>query len=174
MGASSRNAYFSNRTYIDREIKRADVTLEQFGKLTWPQYEHTNTKNTNDRADAQNYSWKTIDEAMRDLNAVRADSLEKNAKQLDSYVAWQKQRIKGWKPQPSKLRKLDAARSNAPKVHYALGHWGVACAGSAMGAQRIWNKTPDRSRVTCSKCIRDDDARLARLAAKAAARAVQS
>lgn len=42
-----------------------------------------------------------------------------------------------------------------PIAHYNGGHFGVKCAASAYGAQRIWNVTKDWDKVTCAKCLKD-------------------
>lgn len=45
-----------------------------------------------------------------------------------------------------------------PVLHAAGGHYGVQCAASRYGAQRIWNTTKDWDKVNCAKCLKDKPA----------------
>lgn len=47
------------------------------------------------------YSYpKSVEEVVATLNKQRSDFLQKTVDQLDGYVSWQRQRIKGWKVKP--------------------------------------------------------------------------
>lgn len=106
-------------------------------------------------------------EALRQANESYANHLESQAKQLDQYVNWQKERIKGWKPNPAGLKPV-APESNEPKRHLAGGWAGVWCAASMCGAQKKMYRTNKIEECTCEKCLRDKTAHDARQAAKAA------
>jgi hypothetical protein len=116
VGASSRAAYQRGDTYMWRQMKRGDVKLEEFGKFSWTQYEHTNARGafSHKRAQTTVYgengsSAKSLNEAMTKLNAYFAKvRLEPRVAQLKQYVKWQQERIKGWKPHPEALVAVEA------------------------------------------------------------------
>lgn len=94
----------------------------------------------------------TAADAVRRCNGVRADALDKEAKQYDGYVAWQTERLATWKPQPLQAR-ADGGERKGPLVHFGL-HWsgrGKACASSVMASQ-TGHTTYNMAAVTCDKC----------------------
>jgi DNA-binding protein YbaB len=52
------------------------------------------------------HDWRmrTVEDAVKQMNAERAGYLRHVAEQQDEYVKWQQQRIKDWKPHPEQLK----------------------------------------------------------------------
>lgn len=150
----------SGESYMWRQIERKDLTLGEFGRVSWPAYERIQAHDSRrtGRADTTVYaegggSAKSADEAMLVLNRLRAKLVERTVVELKQYVGWQRGRIKGWKPHPDKLVPVVAQRK-VPYVHWHGGYFGVGCAGSASGAQKIFNRSKVIGDVTCPKCIK--------------------
>lgn len=114
----------------------------------------------------------TVEKVREQVIANRVSYLEATIEQSLESIAFMEKVVANWKP--SELRPVTDAdkAAAAPKLHFAAKKWGMstsACTHSASGAQRYKQTTTDRSKVTCTACLKELKEMDERAAKKAAA-----
>jgi hypothetical protein len=87
----------------------------------------------------------------RQLREVLVWELRRDAKHGRAWIKDMQALAETVHGKPLQLNKVRVG----PIAHYRGGHFGVQCAASRYGAQRIWNLTDNWDRVTCAKCLKD-------------------
>jgi hypothetical protein len=164
------------RVWIKREIILIDC--ETYIKFEWVYGEDEKKPRHRSMLGAASHSnTKTLDEAVKYENNRYVKKLERDVKQAEDYIVWQKGRIKDWKP--SELTPIEKTHSG-PKVHFIRTRsahiedgkirfkrmQGAACNSRftyTFGFSEFAKEMKDNPERCCTNCVKEYESLKARL-----------